>query len=96
MFLMSSQHGPILLSSTTMGERILGFIMSTWNALKSKFPRGNVKINEALVLANTGDKRVGEIHSHVASSQSLEHACVSYGTWLFVSMKVVAARSLWH
>ena len=84
MFLMSSQHVPILLSSTTMGERILGFIMS-WNALKSKFPRGNGKINEVLVLANTGDKRVGEIRSHVASSQSLEHACVSYGTHLFVS-----------
>lgn len=56
-----------------MGERILGFIMS-WSALKSKFPRGNGKINEVLVLANTGDKRVGEICSHVASSQSLEHA----------------------
>lgn len=53
-------------------------------------------VNKALVFANTGDKRVDEIHSHVASSQSLEHACVSYGTCLFVSPKLVAARSLWH
>ena len=53
-------------------------------------------LNKALVLANTSDKRVGEIRSHVASAQSPEHACVSYGIHLFVSPKLVAARSLWH
>ena len=83
MFLVSSQHGLILLSSITMGERILGFNMS-WNALKSKFPRGNGKWGSDFC-QNADDKRVGEISSHVASPQSLEHACVSYGTCLFVS-----------